>query len=550
MKTVPKWEIFQLDLAAGQVSGNPFLDVDLSATFSNGEQSFSVDGFHDGKDNWKVRFAPMEQGEWKYETFSNVSSLDGKKGVFSCVPPTSRGALTVSHQYPNWFSRADGKPQWVVNDGWYPHPLFGFTLPFEGLDFPQPSEEDIKAYLKILGDHKVNMTIEVDQLYARQTSLTDTSFNWPWKVVDAEHNLIDKDFFNLDYYQRMDRTLAYAKEQNVFFGMELLFDNSVFRQREWSAHPLNRKNGGWLDGNEKGTGWGVVFDINNAEHVLYIERYLKYTVARLAAYWNILWELGAESGNIARHKGDEVPVEMVASWYGYWGDYVARKDVYGRIQAIGDTGEQPELIYNPRNNFTITQEHTSMEDIKKLCANTNAFGERFWKYGRPTIIGEQDRHNCNHYNEERKGYWVAFLSGFYMGRVDRHFGVAENGKLIESILFGIDGAPPIYADLLRMTEFIEQSRIGYWRMQPCDNLLQAQTEPAYCLAAAGEEYLVYFPIGGKASLLLPESTCTWFNPRTGKFLATEHIPSGNTEFAAPDHEDWVLHIKPIKSERK
>ena len=545
MATVPKWEIFELKLVADKDFENPFLEVDLCVIFSNGKQKLSIDGYYDGQNEWKVRFAPMDEGEWHYETFSNIVSLDGQTGMFSCVAQISRGALTVSYQYPNWFFRADGRPQWVVNDGWYPHPLFGISLPFEGLDFPPPSEEDIKTYLKILGDHKVNMMLEVDQLYARQTTLTDTTFNWPWKVLDAENNLIDKDFFNLDFYQRMDRTLEYAKEQNVFYGLELLFDNSVFRPREWSAHPLNRKNGGWLDSNEKGTGWGVIFNMNNEEHMMYIERYLKYTIARFSAYWNVFWALGAESGNLAKVKGDELPGEVVASWYGHWGDYVAGKDVYGRLQAIGDTGEQSILIRHPRNNFIITQEHTSMEDIKKFYENTNVFGERFWNYGRPSVIGEQDRHNCNHYNEERKGYWVSFVSGFYMGRVDRHFGVAEKGKLVESNLFNIDGVPPIYGDLLHMSNFIEQSQINYWRMKPYDILIKAQTEPTYCLAAVGEEYLVYFPIGGKASLIIPEAEYSWFNPRTGTIFFTGHLHSGNAEFISPDSEDWVLYIKAL-----
>lgn len=541
MQTIPQWEIFEASFTSGRSYENPFIQVTLQVEFTNGRNVYWVDGFYDGGATWRVRFAPMREGDWHFSTHSNDPALNGQTGAFTCDFPISRGGLGVHPQYSRYFCRADGDPEWVVNDGWYPHPLFGFTLPYEGLDFPQPSEQDMYDYLKVLGDHRVNMTIEVDQLYARQSAMTDPTFNWPWEAVDAAENRIDKDRFNLLYYRRMERTLAYAKQQGVFYGVELLFDNSVFRPREWSAHPLNRKNGGWLDSNEKQTGWGVIFDLNNREHIEYIARYLRYTVARLAAYWNVFWALGAESGNLAQVPGDEMDARIIAAWYGHWGDFVARRDIYGRLQAIGDTGEQEALIHHPRNQFIITQEHTSMENIEVFCQATNDFGERFWPYGRPTVIGEQDRHNLDHCDTERKGYWVAFASGFYMGRVDRHFGVAEKGILVESRLFGYDGPPPIYADLRRMSEFVASSGIPYWRMEPSDACLRGATGPVYCLAEPNEAYMLYFAAGGSAGLSLPACEGLWYNPRTGE-QETFTAEAGEHRFHAPDQEDWVLYL--------
>jgi hypothetical protein len=376
-------------------------------------------------------------------------------------------------------------------------------------------------------------------LYARQSQLTDDSFNWPWEVVDTTTNKINKDRFNLNYYQRMDRTLQYAKEKEIFYGLELLFDNSLYRPREWSAHPWNEDNGGWLKTNGAGTAWGEAFDLSNKTHVMYLERYLSYTVARTAAYWNVYWALGAESGNIGRPYA-----ELFTKWYGHWGDFVARKDPHGRLQSIGDTGEVENLVRHTRNNMVMTQEHTSMDHEPLFCDNINAFGERFWKYGRPAFIGEQDRHNNNKYSTERKGYWTAFVSGYYMGRVDRHFDVAEGGKLYESILFNLDGDPPIYPDLKRMADFVEQSGVRYWRMEPSDGLLVDHSRAVYCLAEAGEEYLVYFAVGGETYLELPkgEFRASWFNPREGQFSGARTLSGGKQKFEAPDSQDWVLHI--------
>ena len=542
MQEVPRFEIFECSLTADAGNANPFADVTLSATFTDGKRRYTVDGFYDGDRMYKIRFAPPEEGTWSYQTQSNLAALHHVEGTFECTPAVSRGALTIDPCYPHWFSREDGGAEFVVNDGWYPHPLVGDSLPFEGLDFPPPSETDMQDYLRILGDHGVNMTIEVDQLYARQSSILDESFNWPWAWVDRAARRIDPERFNLAYYRRMERTLSFAKAQGVFYGVELLFDNSVFRPREWSAHPLNRQNGGWLETDEQGTGWMAMFDLDNSTHVRHVERYLRYTVARLSAYWNVFWALGAESGNLAQVPGRELPVERIRAWYEHWGDRVADWDVYGRLQTIGDTGEQEALVRSRRNQFILTQEHTSMEKEGAFIEATHRFGERFWRYGRPTVIGEQDRHNVGRYEAERKGYWTAFVSGFLMGRVDRHFGVAQHGQLVESELFGCGNPPPIYADLKRMRRFVETEGVQYWRMAPADALLREVKGIVHCLAREDEAYVLYFVSGGSAELELVDCQYEWFNPRTAEKLEG-NCKAGRCVFAAPDEQDWVLYIR-------
>ncbi len=542
---IPKWEVFEQTFYLDKSFDNPFIDVDLKVVLKNDGQVYTIDGFYDGEDSgrqvWRFRFAPMYEGAWQFKTVSSEEGLSGITGSFECGAPVSRGPLTVNPQYPNWFFRADGKAQWVNNDGWVPHPLFGETLPHESLEFGNPSEDEWRVYLDVLAKYDVNMLIEVDQLYARQSNITDVSFNWPWEVVDPENNKIDKDRFNLKFYQRLDRTLEYAKDRGIFYGIELLFDNSVYRPREWSAHPWNIKNGGWLKTNGAGTAWGEAFDLNNKEHVMYVERYLAYTVARTSAYWNVYWALGAECGNIGRTMWD-----LFAKWYGHWADYVSLHDQHGRLQSIGDTGEAPELIRHSKNHIVMTQEHSSMDHEPQFCDALNEFGERFWKYGRPMFIGEQDRYNVGKYDSERKGYWTAFVSGYYMGRVDRHFAAAKGDRFFESELLNLDGDPPIYHDLKRMAEFANTSGVRYWRMAPHDDLLHNYERGVFCLAEPNVEYVIYFTRDGNCDIELPARQSfkiQWFNPRDGQFSKSEEVTGGGKQtFSTPGKDDWVLHI--------
>jgi hypothetical protein len=45
---IPQWEVFELALA-GPSSGNPFTDVQLTATFALGHRTVAVEGFYDGR---------------------------------------------------------------------------------------------------------------------------------------------------------------------------------------------------------------------------------------------------------------------------------------------------------------------------------------------------------------------------------------------------------------------------------------------------------------------------------------------------------------------
>ena len=486
-RSVAKWEIFEERFASDRRYDNPFTDVSLTVVFEGPDRRLWIDGFYDGEEEggrggvWRVRFAPPVEGRWSWRTVSSDPRLDGKSGSFVCTRPVSRGPLTVDPQFPNWFFRADGRPFFVVNDGWWPHPGFGNKSEHGDIRFGYPSEADVRTYLDAARPPRRQL-LHPRHADLRAPGLQDSlSFAWPWKTVDATTNRIDRDRFNLDYYRRLDRTVAYAKDKGIFYGLELLFDNSVYRQLEWSHHPLNAANGGWLEDTDRdGTGFQEMFDLGNRTHVEYIGRYVAYTVARLSAYWNLWYALGGECGNI-----DRPGARRHAAWYGHWGDFVAARDPHGRLQAIGDTGECEALVRHSRNNIMITQEHTSMDDLVMFCANLNRFGERFWGYDRPAIIGEQDRFNNNRYERERRGFWVSFVSGFMMGRVDRHYPLADGRRLYESKLFGLDGDPPIYADLKRMADYVNESGVAWWRMEPSDRLLVEASNLVYCWPRPG-----------------------------------------------------------------
>lgn len=571
---VPLWEVFEKAFPVKKDFPNPFRDVELAVFFRRGSVELRMDGFYDGAgpegETWRVRFAPSRAGDWTWSTRSTEPSLDGLCGGFRCVDPVGRGGLTTDPRFPNWFFREDGGAQFIVNDGWTPHPGSAYGIEKYGPQyFSYPDEGKYRTFMDILARHRVNMVVDLRQLYARQETITDTSYLWPWKVVDPARHRIDRDRFNLAYFQRLDRHILHAQSRGIFLGVELLYDNAAYRRAEWSHHPWNARNGGWLEDWDGGGaqyvtdqlpfGWHThrLFDLKNATHLDYVGRYLAYTAARTAAYWNVFYAMGCESSNI--YPG---AAEKVDAWFTHWGDFLAARDPHRRLCSIGDVGSRVQgprgeihwdqltpstgwVYQNARNTMNTTQEHTVITDRVQYAQNIHGMGLRFWRFRRPTIIGEQDGRNNQKYPMERVGFWSAFSSGYFMGRIDRHYDLTDGGtRLFESKLFSLPGDPGIYDDMKRMADFVDGSGVRFWRMMPADDLLDAASPGVFCLAEEGEEYLFYFTQGGRASLKLPDRPfrARWFNPRTGEFGAEKTLQGAEpTAFEAPDAEDWVLH---------
>jgi len=106
---VERWGSFEVQLN-GPDSGNPFLEVELSAEFRQGGRSVPVAGFYDGDGVYKIRFMPDSAGSWTYTTRSNRPALDGKTGQLTVVAPRSGNHGPVGVRNTFHFAYADGTP--------------------------------------------------------------------------------------------------------------------------------------------------------------------------------------------------------------------------------------------------------------------------------------------------------------------------------------------------------------------------------------------------------------------------------------------------------
>ncbi len=92
----------------GPSHGNPFVDVVLRARIDGPDGVRDVPGFYDGDGTYRLRYLPEHEGDYRFTTSSNASSLDGLVGAFTAGPAAdgAHGPVRVRGTYH--FAHADG----------------------------------------------------------------------------------------------------------------------------------------------------------------------------------------------------------------------------------------------------------------------------------------------------------------------------------------------------------------------------------------------------------------------------------------------------------
>ena len=271
---VPRWDHLEINLP-GPTSGNPFTDVTLSATFRNQNRSISVAGFYDGDGSYKIRFMPDEPGAWSWITKSNQPALDGKSGAFDCVVPgrDNRGPISVRDEFH--FGYADGTP--FVECG---TTCYAWAFQSEKLQ-KQTIETLTKSPF-----NKLRMCL-FPKWYQHNRKEP------PMYPFPREGDKNDYSTFNPAYFQHLDRLILELRRIGVQADL-ILF------------HPYDK--------------WGYQSMPAEVD-----DRYLRYVIARFAAFRNVWWSLANEF--------DFMKDKTAADWDRY-ARIVTEVDPFGHLRSI------------------------------------------------------------------------------------------------------------------------------------------------------------------------------------------------------------------------
>jgi len=238
---VERWGIFEAALA-GPADGNPFTEVTLTATFTQGDTVHDVTGFYDGDGTYRVRFMPETTGEWRYTTHSNRPALDGRTGAFTAAPPSANnhGPVRVAHTFH--FAYADGAPYRELG-----------TTSYKWTHRPAAQEEQTLRTLATAPFNKIRMCVlPIDRPDAQRF----LPFAGKMSAWDTTHP-------RPDFFRHLEERVGQLRDLEIEADLILFQPYSP----EW--------------------GWASLPPASE-------ERYLHYLLARLAAYRNVWWSLSNE----------------------------------------------------------------------------------------------------------------------------------------------------------------------------------------------------------------------------------------------------------------
>lgn len=358
---VERWDIFELALN-GPLEGNPFLEVSFGARFAHQHRVVDVDGFYDGDGVYKVRFMPDTEGLWTYTTRSSVAALDGLSGMFTCTPtsPGNHGPVSVHNTYH--FAYADGTPYFPFGTTCYAWNHQGDAL-----------EQQTLATLKTAPFNKLRMCV-----FPKHYAFNENEPPYHAFERNAEGGW-DFTRFNPAFFRHLEQRVGDLRA----LGIEA--DIILF-------HPYDR--------------WG--YSTMPAE---VDDRYLRYVVARLAAYRNVWWSMANEF--------DLMQAKTEQDWDRFF-KIVQASDPYQHLRSIHNC-----RVFYDHNKPWVTHCSIQRSEVQQVSQ---------WRemYHKPVVVDECCYEGNIPYNwgnitaaEMAHRFWEGVSRGGYVGHGETYLHPAD-----------------------------------------------------------------------------------------------------------------------------
>jgi hypothetical protein len=460
---VERWGTFDLALR-GPKDGNPFRDVTLGARFQQQDRVIEVEGFCDGDGVYRIRFMPDALGEWSYRTTSNQKELDGKTGRLTCVPPAPNNHGPVRVRNTHHFAYADGTPYFPVGTTCYVWNHQGDRL-----------EELTLKTLKASPFNKVRMCV-----FPHRYAYNDNEpVHYPFEGKPPR----EWDFtrFNPEFFRHLERRIGDLRRLGIEADL-ILF------------HPYDRGH------------WG--FDRMPAAAD---DGYLRYVVARLAAYRNVWWSLANEF--------DFMKTKTTADWDRFF-QVVQKSDPYHHLRSIHNglrlyDHNKPWVTHASIQNGSAVADFGRAGLLRSAYEKPVVYDEVCYEGNIPLRWGDLSAEEMVH------RFWQGIIAGTYVTH-------GETYQHPQDVLWWTKGgdlrgqSPPRIAFLRKI---LEEGPAG--GLEPVDKWRNFQVA-----GSKGEYYLVYF---GK------QAPAAWrFELPKGRFP----IPAG-AKFRVEVLDTWNMTVTPV-----
>ena len=528
------WEIFEISVESQQQFTAPYVDglqegedgfikaifTRLDSTGS--DKDYSITGFWDGGNTWKIRFAPPSPGKWGYRTISKDASINGKTGELLCQAwdenalkenPTRRGFVRVckTGSHPGrYFEYTDGTPFLWIGDTWWNWTKNGIKL----------------ESFKKLADDRSAKSFTVGQLFfagrgwGQESSLLDKTYTKP----DIEH------------IHAVEEMIRYANSKGITMWVH-----------------------GW---------WGSK-NLDQSPGAETMRRWWRYMVHRLSAY-NVIWVEAGEY-NIDNYGG------LGLEFWNSLGELIKKEDPYQRILSVHPTppgwssgAEAPqwstaEVIHNQNwldyNQSQVGHSKWRNERIPAVVSQSYAMNPP-----KPVVVTEpwyEFIKDAPAAADIRFGAWSAMMSGaaghtYGGGQVWKAHvpeSPADKDSWPMEMNFEVNTLDyPGAQSISYLAKFLKST--AWWQMAPHPELVKENPSP-YCLAKPGEEYVIFLRWGGYMLFDLQTTAkdssfhYAWIDLTQEKIRKEGDIQGGAIRELNPpedypgtfEYKDWIVHIK-------
>jgi hypothetical protein len=556
---------------------NPFTDYRLHVTFTNGTTSYTVPGFYaaDGKaaessaksgNVWQVHFAPDAEGEWEYK----ASFREGENIAISDDPEAGHALA---------FDGALGKFNVIASDK-------------SGNDFRAKGRLNYigKRYLQFAGTQAYFLkggTDSPENLLAYQ-DFDDTYVMGEEEAREGEAAK-DKNLHayapHLTDWKEGDPTWKNGKGKSLIGGMNYLAAQGIN-----SVYFLTLNIGG--DGNDvwpyvshedftrfdcsKLAQWEMVFShMDSLGLMLHIvtqetenetlldggdtgpqrKLYYRELIARFAHHLAITWNMGEENGfaDFSPNAQTEAQQRAMVS-------YIKATDPYDHLVVI-HTHSGSKFRYNifePLVGFEdLDGPSLQIGNTADIHSETLHWIEASGEAGKQWVVCldeigpantgvKPDADDPAHDTIRHEALWGNLMAGG--GGVEWYFGY----KFAHNDLNAEDwrSRQNMWDQTRHALEFFQQ-HLPFWEMKAADDLTPAEDD--YCLAKAGEVYVIYDMAPTDVQLNLTEAngdfTVQWYDPRNGGELMQGDVTTvkgGSTVSLgnppADADKDWVILV--------
>lgn len=352
--TAEQWGVFELALE-GSSAGNPFAEVELSARFTQGDRTVEVAGFYDGDGVYRVRFMPESVGEWRYETASNRPELHNRRGVLLATAPSAgnHGPVRVAHTFH--FAYADGTPYHQLGTTCY--------------SWTHQSEEREQQTLRTLSRSPFN---KIRMCVFPQNHAASSARFFPFAATPPRD--WDTTRFDPRFFRHFERRVGQLRDLGIEADL-ILF------------HP-----------------YGDLWPFSSMDAAC-DDRYVRYLVARLAAYRNVWWSLCNE--------WDFLRSKQESDWDRLF-QVIEAADPYAHLRSIHNAF----VLYNNTHSWVT---HASIQQGAAVLDPERAMIYRdVW---RKPVVYDEVKYEGNHHRrwgqlkaeELVLRFWNGTVAGTYVG---------------------------------------------------------------------------------------------------------------------------------------